>query len=474
MLSKSKNSTNVAWSFSNDQLNADVIQHIIGSDSDAIRLVGQRSQLIELVGKSKELRKGLTNSGKNSPIILDSFFEPRGFIRLKHGASMELTFGQEIRVTPTNHGGDIEVETSEWGRLFQNDAPCFLGAGVAAFVPHEVNQDNVLAKVSQAGVVHSGLEIHCPKTRLPPSFDDVQSLLSEVMCDSVDCIVIPGFEDSEDISILKKELKDLGDSAPWLILRINTEKVYRNLKELLPLVRGVLISRIELAMCMDPARVPIVTKEIMQLCSDRARMVLISSDILSSMRFNATPTRAEVSDIANASMDGADCVLLSKELSMGRFASRGLSLAKKTIHDIETQTKLVSLNWEKQALEITHTLAAVTFAAYRTAHRNKAKAIVCLTKKGNTAFLLGSFRTQIPVIAVTMSERVLRRLSLIRGVYGLFIEEDLDIEHVLPRINDKIIRDTWLTAGDKIVFVSVSLSSLGEEASNLFTVQTLS
>tara|TARA_B100001094_G_C17706977_1_gene565435 strand:- start:9 stop:587 length:579 start_codon:yes stop_codon:yes gene_type:complete len=191
------------------------------------------------------------------------------------------------------------------------------------------------------------------------------------------------------------------------------------------------------------------------------------------MRLNATPTRAEVSDIANASMDGADGVVLSKELSMGRFATRGLNLAKKTIHDVESQKRQLPLNWEKKTLEITHTLAAVTFAAYKAAQRNRAEAIVCLTKKGNTALLLGSFRTEVPIIAVTMSQDVLRRLRLIRGVNAMLIEEDLDIEHVLPRINDKIVRDTWLSAGDKIVFVSVSLSSLGEKASNLFTVQTL-
>ena len=471
MLKVSKNSTNVVWSFSNDQLSEDTIQHVTKSDSDAIRLVGQRQQLGELTGKAGDLRRSFDQEGKDTPIILDAFAESRGTVMLEE--PLNVVFGQEVRASLPGGGGDIEFKTTSWEQLFKQGSRVFLGPGSVILDSIEVGEDSAVFKVFQAGTLQPNAEIHCPHTKLPTSFDDINGYLEKVVDCGADCIVIPGFEDVEDIAVTKKALKQLSDSCPWLVLRVNTEEVYRNLKELLPLVRGVLISRVELAMCMDPARVPIVTKEIMQLCSDRARVVFVASDILSSMRLNATPTRAEVSDIANASMDGADGVVLSKELSMGRFATRGLNLAKKTIHDVESQKRQLPLNWEKKTLEITHTLAAVTFAAYKAAQRNRAEAIVCLTKKGNTALLLGSFRTEVPIIAVTMSQDVLRRLRLIRGVNAMLIEEDLDIEHVLPRINDKIVRDTWLSAGDKIVFVSVSLSSLGEKASNLFTVQTL-
>ena len=471
MLKVSKNSTNVVWSFSNDQLTQDTIDHVTRSDSDAIRLVGQRHQLTELAEKSVSLRERLRGFGKETPIILDSFFESRGTAAITE--PKKVAFNEEVRVSLIGGKGDIELRTPSLSALLKQGAPVYFGAGSVIMDPVDVDNESALLRVSQAGMIQPNVEVHCPETKYPASFDEIKDYLHKVVDCGADCVVIPGFEEVEDVAMTKKALKQLSDVCPWLILRINTEKVYRNLKELLPFVRGVLVSRVELAMCIEPARVPIVTKEIMQICSDRARMVFVASDILSSMRFNATPTRAEVSDIANACMDGADCVVLSKELSMGRYANRGLVLAKKAIHDIESQKRQLPLNWEKQALEITHTLAAVTFAAYKAAQRNRAKAIVCLTKKGNTALLLGSFRTDIPIIAVTMSENVLRRLRLIRGVHAVLVGEDLDIEHVLPRINDKIVRDTWLSAGDKIVFVSVSLSSLGEHASNLFTVQTL-
>ena len=257
-------------------------------------------------------------------------------------------------------------------------------------------------------------------------------------------------------------------------MKINAARVVKHLDELLPHVRGVLISRLAIAMSMgEPAQVPMLTKEVIQTSNDQAKIVLVASEMLASMRHAATPTRAEVSDIANAVMDGADGVVLSEDLPYGTYARRGLLIAKKTIEDIEQSSAGKSPNWIKRKPVVDDELAAVTYTAYRAAQRNHAKAIVCITKTGNTALHLASFRPVIPIIAVSLSEDVQRRMSLIRGVTGFYLDSSPGIEQVLPLINQKLVTDSWLKKGDKIVFVSVTISSVGQEASNLFTVQTL-
>ncbi|MDQ3231634.1 MAG: pyruvate kinase, partial [Pseudobdellovibrionaceae bacterium] len=178
-------------------------------------------------------------------------------------------------------------------------------------------------------------------------------------------------------------------------------------------------------------------------------------------------------DIANAVFDGADAVVLSEELAYGKFAEKGVALAIKTIEDAESSTEGQGLNWVKKHPEITTEIEAVTYAAYRAAYRNQAKGIVCITKVGNTALHLSSFGVQTPIIAVTLSQDVVRRLRLVRGVVGILLDESPDIEQVFPIINSLMVRKTWLTDGDRYVFVSVSLSSLSKEASNLFTVQQI-
>jgi pyruvate kinase len=165
-------------------------------------------------------------------------------------------------------------------------------------------------------------------------------------------------------------------------------------------------------------------------------------------------------------------VFLSEELAYGKFAEKGMALAVKTIEDAESSTTQ-GLNWVKKHPEITTEIEAVTYAAYRAAYRNQAKGIVCITKAGNTALHLSSYGVQTPIIAVTMSPDVVRRLRLVRGVVGILLDEAPDIEQVFPIINNLMTRKTWLSDGDRYVFVSVSLSSLGKEASNLFTVQQI-
>src|SRR5690606_12790690 len=183
-------------------------------------------------------------------------------------------------------------------------------------------------------------------------------------------------------------------------------------------------------------------------------------------------TRAEVSDIANAVTDGSDAVVLTEEIPYGSHAVRAIRLMRKIVEDVE-QRNIVQPNWTKREPEIREEMDAVAFGAYRTAQRVGAKAIVCLTREGNTAVKLASFRARKPILAVTFSDAVLRRLALVRGVDGVLLDADPLIDDVLAVVNDRLVRDSWLKPGDKYVFVSVTLSSLGRQESNLFTIQTL-
>jgi pyruvate kinase len=195
--------------------------------------------------------------------------------------------------------------------------------------------------------------------------------------------------------------------------------------------------------------------------------------MLASMRRNNTPTRAEVSDVANAVLDGTDAVVLSEEVANGKYGEQAVAVMHRIIRDIEEGHK-IKPNWIKHQPSVETEMDAIAYQAYRTAERVQAKAIACITKAGNTAVKLATFRAPIPIIAVTFSPAVVRKLSLVRGVEALLLDVDPRIDEVLPVVNDKLVRGSWLRAGDPIIFVSITLSSVGRESSNLFSVQHLS
>ena len=122
---------------------------------------------------------------------------------------------------------------------------------------------------------------------------------------AADYVIIPALISPDDLLHLKERIESF-EHAPWVLLKIESKEGCEGLEKLLPHVQGVIVSRMELGMSTDPARVPMLTKEIIQKCNEYACMTLISSEMLASMRYNATPTRAEVSDIANVVFDGAD------------------------------------------------------------------------------------------------------------------------------------------------------------------------
>jgi pyruvate kinase len=223
---------------------------------------------------------------------------------------------------------------------------------------------------------------------------------------------------------------------------------------------------------MEAATIPMVCKEIIRECNQTAKLVLMESDMLASMRSNPSPTRAEVSDLANAAIDGTDAVILSEELALGKYPLKAATLCQNVIGTVEANGD-VELNWQRNAPAIQNEFDAVAFHAYKTAERLQAKAIVCITKTGNTALRIASFRSAIPVIAVTFSEPVKRKLSIIRGVHAIVLDEIPSLDEVLSVLNERLKAFSWLTSGDQIIFTTVSLSPLGDKASNLFTIQRL-
>ena len=284
--------------------------------------------------------------------------------------------------------------------------------------------------------------------------------------------MVSGFEDSADIAELRKYFLKNGNFCPWIVLKIDSDQVYTKLSQMFPLVDGVMISRMEMALSIQPSMVPLLTKEIIQQANDAAKVVFIASEMLGSMRWNATPTRAEVSDIANAVADGTDAVVVSEEIANGPHLKRAIDLVEKILEDVEDKSG-VQINWQKREPAIESEMDAVGYAAYKTAERTGAKAIVCITVSGNTALKLASFRAPVPIIAVTFSDDTNGKLRLVRGVSTIVLDTAPKIDEVLPVVNDRLLRDSWLKAGDTIIFVSITISSVERENSNLFTVQKL-
>ena len=337
-----------------------------------------------------------------------------------------------------------------------------------------VSDNKVTIEVVQGGTVYPASDVHVPSTRNERELTDLSAETMKLAShELVDAVVIPQMSSVEDHDELVSSIHAL-PNKPWVILGVTSKRCYENIDSYLGGVRGILISRVDLSMDFDPAQIPMITKNLIHIANEGARFTLIASETLGSMRHNATPTRAEVSDIANAVIDGADGIVLSRDVTSGKYAERALMLARKSIRDVEQGLTSNSMTFVKDSENLNTDLWAITSAAVKAAERSHAKALVCITKNGNTALHLSSFGGNIPVVALTQTNDLDRKFRFIKGILAYNISELPNLDEVLPLINNILSRKHNLVDGDKYVFVSVTISSVGDKNSNMFTIQSLS
>jgi pyruvate kinase len=475
MLQENVPRTKIVWSFSSRVLDDSLARRIANEKVTALRLAfhGDGDERIpKFIQQFKQAHD--PRSGPQASIMIDLSEGARVHVA-NLSESSEIHFGELITMAPVESKSSprFAIQVRYWDGLFRDGAMVYMGYGQVVMKVRELTGDQVTLEVLQGGTVFPNMEVHIPETRLRRSLDSIDDKFLKKICDlNVEYLVLPGLTEADEVTKFCKRIKGMTDDLPWLILRIDSMDVYRKLDELLPHVDGVLISRRELALTTNPATIPMITKEINQKADDYAKIVLTASEMLGSMRRLPTPTRAEVSDIANAIDDGTDALVLSEEVAHGPFGSQALGVMNRIIEDTERRTG-EGLNWIKLKPSIETEMDAIAYNAYLTAKRVCAKAIVCITKSGNTALRLASYRAPLPIVAVTFDDRVAKKMSLTRGVRPLVLKIDPKIDQVLPMVNQQLIQESWLKPGDKIVFVSITLSSVSAEASNLFTVQRL-
>ncbi len=423
---------------------------------------------IELLNKIPQIKQS------GLPLMIDVGSISQGLVS-QCNVSLDVVYGQKLVLTASAKGGDLQLSGFAWEEELPVGHTLFLGYGAVVLKILETSAKRLLTQVIQGGQIVLGQEVQIPYNRKPPSIFDLSYIdIKPFQQLGISYVVLPGIINPREIALAQRKLAQANKDAPspWLLIKIDSKEVFDNLANLLPVVDGVIISRRDLTLTMEAATIPMVCKEIIRECNQNAKLALVESDMLASMRNNPSPTRAEVSDVANAAIDGTDAIILSEDLTLGKYPQKAASLCQNAIVRIEAEGD-VELNWQRHAPQINNEFDAVAFHAYKTAERIQAKAIVCITKTGNTALRIASFRTAIPVIAVTFSEPVKRKLSIIRGVHGLLLDEMPGLDEVLSVLNERLKQFSWLNSGDQIVFTTVSLSPLGEKASNLFTVQRL-
>lgn len=313
-------------------------------------------------------------------------------------------------------------------------------------------QDEVICEVVHGGILTSRKGVNLPNTKvsIPSLTVEDRKNLDFVLESDVEWIGLSFVRNAADIVELKDIIKERGKTAR-VVAKIEKPEAIANIDEIIAVTDAVMVARGDLGVEMPMEEVPLLQKMIVNKCRAASKPVIIATQMLESMITTPRPTRAEVNDVANSVLDGADAVMLSGETSVGEFPLIVIETMQKIINNIEENN--YPFYAEKFLKPKTDSFLgdAVCDSACFLAKQTDAIGIVTMTSSGYTAFEVASHRPQAPIFTFTSNESLLNTLSLVWGVRGFFYDKFESTDKTIEEVNDLLKKKKLVKKGDVVI-----------------------
>jgi len=312
---------------------------------------------------------------------------------------------------------------------------------------------SVTARVIQGGVLKSKKGVNLPNTNISlPALTkkDIKDAIFAIE-QNVDWIALSFVRHKQDVEDLRQLIKKHGEYDIPIISKIEKPEALVNIEEIIAVSNGLMVARGDLGVEVPAEEVPLVQKELVQHAK-RARIpVIVATQMMESMIDGLTPTRAEVNDVANSVMDGADAVMLSGETSVGKYPVEVIQTMRKIVVSVENSPHIqvpVSAPQNKNDRFITK---SVCYHAANMANEIEAKAICTLTNSGYTAYQISAWRPKASILVFTTNRRILTQLNLIWGVKGYLYEGDGSTDDTVKEVNQIAKEKGYVVEGDSLI-----------------------
>ncbi len=392
---------------------------------------------------------------------------------------IRLVDASRIRLVPGNDPSDATtiyvnhqrlVEDLEQGDVLN------LGDGRAVLRVDEIAADHVMATVVHGGMMRGrpGVHIHSDRLNIPTPTPEDLVVLDAAINAGVEMIAVSFVRTARDIRALGLERAPAG---PLVVAKIETEAAVRNLDTILEVSDAVMVARGDLGLECSLAQLPGLQKQIIEAAVERGKPVITATQMLESMTDNALPTRAEVSDVANAVFDGTSAVMLSGETAIGHDPE----LVVQTMDEIlrSAESSFDNKSWSRRVEDFGHRESsddhvrianAVSAASIRVINSLSPEAIVCITGTGSTARAICRYRPDLTVLAVTHDEHTYRHLNLVWGATPILAPPLSEGPRRIHGILDELQSRGLLTAGQIVPVVAGS--SNASLSANVLRVET--
>lgn len=451
---------------------AEVIEEMIKAGADVCRINfshGAYDKVLEQINTIRGINKKL---GTHTAILAD-LQGPKLRIGVVENNGVELVAGKEVIITTTECVGTAErlyITYPQFPKDVKVGENILIDDGKLLLTVISTNgNDEVRAVVGHGGILSSKKGVNLPNTKisLPCLTEKDLKDLDFALTHKVDWVGLSFVRSAADIIELKHLIQNFDHNVRTrVVAKIEKPEAVADIDNIIKETDALMVARGDLGVEVPMQEVPVIQKMLVRKCLEASKPVIIATQMMESMITNISPSRAEVNDVANSVMDGADAVMLSGETSVGNHPAKVVEAMTKIIEHVEKEAHIYDRDYEAPEVDLRDErflTNSICFTAAKMAQRTGAAAIVTMTHSGYTAFKLSSSRPKAKIFVFTDNYDILTTLSLVWGVQGFYYDKNISTDHTIADIKFILKKSGMVKTNDLVINIaSIPLSEKGK------------
>ncbi len=434
---------------------------------------GGKDAFVPIIERIKNARQ---NTNVPVAILLDTR-GPEVRVGKFESDKAQLKRGENVILRHGDFLSNSEVISITYDRLYEDlskDSVILLDDGAMELKVLEIKGKDIICTIVIGGIIKNNKGINIPgvSLKLPALGEKDKEDIIEGIKNGIDFIAASFVRSVDDVKFIRNFLDEHGGNSVSIISKIENQQGIDNIDGIIDYSDGIMVARGDLGVEMVKERIPLLQKKVIKKCNAKAVPVITATQMLESMYNNPTPTRAELSDIANAIIDGTDVIMLSGETAAGKYPLLAVEQMAKSAIEVEKsldympQTSMIGGLTENSDHSIAN---AVSYSACNTAHCLNAAAIIVPTHGGKTAKLISSYHPKCAIIATTTNYVVQRQLQLYWGVTPILVDM-VDSMDVLFFHSMEMAKHYKLLEEGDIVVITAGVPLGGAHSTNIMKV----
>ncbi len=444
----------------------EVLTQLVKNGLNVIRLNMSHGDYDEQLARVEMIREINKELGTSVAVLLDTK-GPEVRTGLFEGKKVLLEKGKEVTITMEEVVGTAEKFTVSYKGLAKDLKAgdiILLDDGYVSVEVKEINGDDIVCEILNSGYMKDRRGVNVPGVTLNFEFmseKDKNDIIWACQND-LDFIAASFIRNAEDMNAILDVVKGENNTHIQIVPKIESQDGVENFDAILELSDGIMIARGDLGVEVPAEEVPVIQKEIIEKCNAAGKFVVTATQMLESMQSNPRPTRAEVSDVFNAVMDGSDAVMLSGESAAGDYPAESVA-TQATIAARAEQAYKYDRYLARASKNVSATVEnLVSYSVVSTADRlEDVKLIIAVTNSGATARSISRLKPKTPVLAITHAEEVQRSLALNFGVIPTLMEKQDNVDALLNSAVEKAVELGLVKSGETVVISAGSINGKG-------------